>query len=631
MRPANNSATSMDTREEIRSRMLRDVARIWGYQETEMDEKAFDPVVGLLIGACSSEFERLQQEMGNSRQRVLEQLATTLTPEVLMTPTPAHTVLHVRALEPETFILPTHQVYYSKVVGDAEKEIYFSTAEPYRLLNGGVRYLAAAGKVYDMLSDMPKREKVLDSDAYRKSRPSPTLWIGLELDARITSLNGIAFFFNWKNDPRLRSFLRQLPYCRWYLGNQELATQTGIRPQYPPQTREYTGSFTDDFSPAQRTKRRIQAYYQPHFVTLRGSATGEEQVLEKLKKNYPDEFESIFPREDLLDLKAKVLWLRVEFPEFFPMEALANTECLINCVPVLNKRFHEEKYRLPELINILPLHCDDFFFDVHRVVNEQDNPYAAHPLANLRSLEAGTYTLRTRGAGKMDSRAASQHLYHLLDLLRDESAAFAAYDLNTMNEKIRNLNKEIAALEQQVKEVDAQREELPYLIIKPPKGARNLSANVEFWSTTGELANDIPSGLKLDMYATRGFDRNSILLVMPTTGGSNRKSASDAFYEFKKSLTTRDRIVSKEDIKTFCFATFGKRLDHVAIQKGLHISDLPHEGMVRTLDVVLTPAPKLPPQEMQDWNALCFELETELNEKSPGLLPIRVLTADTNR
>lgn len=621
----------MDTREEIRSRMLRDVARIWGYQETEMDEKAFDPVVGLLIGACASEFERLQQEMGNSRQRVLEQLATTLTPEVLMTPTPAHAVLHVRALEPETFILPTHQVYYSKTVGDADKEIYFSTAEPYRLVNGCVRYVAAGGKVFDVQSDMPRREKVLESDAFRKNHPAPTLWIGLELDARITALNGISFFFNWKNDPRLRSFLRQLPYCRWYVGSRELATETGVRPQYPTQARENSGAFTDDFSPAQRTRRRVQAYYQPHFITLRGSATGDEFALENLKKNYPEEFESLFPREDLLDLKEKVLWLRVEFPEYFPVEALVNAECLINCVPVLNKQFHSENYRLPELINILPLHCDDFFFDVHRVVNEQDIPYAAHPLANLRNLETGTYTLRTRGAGKMDSRAASQHLYHLLDLLRDESAAFAAYDLNTMNEKIRNLNKEIAALEQQVREADIQREEVPYLVVKPPKGARNPSAVVEFWSTTGELANDIPSGLKLDMYATRGFDRNSILLVMPTTGGSNRKSASVAFYEFKKSLTTRDRIVSKEDIKTFCFAAFGKRLEQVFIQKGLHISDLPHEGMVRTLDVILQPAAGLTPQDMQDWNALCFELETELNEKSSGLLPIRVLTNDMNR
>lgn len=617
----------MDTREEIRSRMLRDVARLWGYQDTEMDEKAFDPVVGLLVGACAAEFGKLQQEVGNSRQRILEQLANTLTPDVMMTPTPAHAVLHVRAIEPETLIQPTHQVYYTKAVGEVEKEIYFSTPATYRLVDGGVRYLAAAGKVFDVMSEMPRRDKVLESDTYRRHLPSPTLWLGLELDPAIETIDGLSFFFNWKNEPRLRSFLRQLPYCRWYLGDYELAVEKSIREQTPPQGRENVAPFEAEFSPAWRMKRRVTEFYQDHFVTLLGSKTRQDFSLESLKKNYPEAFEIVFPREDLMALKEKLLWFRVEFPEYFPLEALANTECQINCVPVLNKRFHEETYRLQELVNILPLHCDDFFFDIHRVSNEQDNEFSAHPLANLRNLESGAYTLRTRGAGKMDSRAASQHLYHLIDLLRDESAAFAAFDLNTLNEKIKNLNKEITSLEQHVREGESQREELPYLVVKMPKGGRNQTVAVEFWSTTGELANDIPGGIKLDMYATRGFNRSSIQLMLASTGGANRKSASDAYYEFKKSLTTRDRVVSKEDIKTFCFATLGKRLAQVNIQKGLHISDVPQEGMVRTLDVVLRPAAQQTPQETQEWNALCFELETELNAKSAGLLPIRVLTA----
>lgn len=297
-------------------------------------------------------------------------------------------------------------------------------------------------------------------------------------------------------------------------------------------------------------------------------------------------------------------------------------------MPVLNKQYHEQDHRLQEQVNILPLHCDDFFFDIHSVINEQEKALSAHPLANLRDLETGAYTLRTRGAGKMDTRAASQHLYHTLDLLRDESAAFAAFDLNTLNEKIKNLNREITALEQHVRDSDEQREETPYLVVKMPKGSRHQTVKVEYWSTAGELANDIPAGTSLAAYRNPGFHRNSILLMTPTTGGTNRKSASDAFYEFKKSLTTRDRIVSKEDIKTFCFATFGSRLAQVQIQKGLHISDLPHEGMTRTLDVVLLPAAQQTSQDTtQDWNVLCVELEAELNAKSAGLLPIRVLTA----
>lgn len=612
----------MDTREEIRSRMLRDVARLWGYQDSEMDEKAFDPIVGLLIGACATEFGKLQQEMGNSRQRILDQLASTLTPDVLTTPAPAHAVLHARAIEPETILLPVHQVYHKKKFGKEEKEIYFSPAAPYRVINGAVRYVAAAGKVLKV-DNMPFREAVVESDTYKRNWPSPTLWLGLEIHPEIASLNGATFFFNWKNEPRLRSFLRQLPYCRWFVGEHELTIEKGIPEHHLPGQRDNVPPFEAEFSPAWRMKRRANEYYHEHFITITGS---KDLSLENSKRPYPEAFERYFLLEDLMALSDKLLWVRVEFPEYFPQDALVSTECQLNCVPVLNKRFHEETYRLQEQVNILPLVCDDYFFDVHRVYNEQENEFNAHPLANLRNLEPGTYTLRARDAGKMDGRAASRHLHHLIDMLRDESAAFAAFDLNYLDAKIKKLNQEITDLEQHVREGGQQREELPYLVVKPPKNGRNQNVKVEFWSTIGERANGISSGTKLDMYATRGFDRDSIQLMTTTTGGTNRKSASDAFYEFKKSLTTRDRVVSKEDIKTFCFATFGERLERVSIQKGAHISDLPHEGVIRTLDVTLVPALQKTPQDAQEWAALCFELQTELNAKSAGLLPIRVLT-----
>lgn len=619
----------MDTREEIRSRMLRDVARLWGYQDSEMDEKAFDPVVGLLVGACATEFEKLQQEMSNTRKRVLDQLVSTLTPDVLTISTPAHTVVHTRALEPEAVLLPTHQVYFKKKIDKKDIEIYFSAPAAYRILDAAVKYVGVVDKVLQV-DKMPYRQAVVESDPYAKKTHSSNLWVGLELNSRINSLNDITFFFNWKNEPRLRSLLRQLPYCRWYLGKYELTTEKGLAEN---QTSDQAGGmvpFEAEFSPAWRMKQRVTEIYKDHFVTISGTQTPLEESLEELKTYYPKDFESLFPLEDLSNLNEKLLWLRIEFPEYFPQDALVNTECQMNCVPMLNKRFHVDNYRLQDQVNILPLECDDFFFDIHRVSNEKDEDFRAHPLANLRSLEAGTYTLRTRGAGKMDDRVASRQLYHLIDLLRDESAAFAAFDLNYLDTKIRKLNQEITDLEQHVHEGDTERDELPFLVVKPPKNSRNQNVKVEFWSTTGELANGIPAGSKLDMYATRGFDRAKIQLMLASTGGANRKSASDAFYEFKKSLTTRDRVVSKEDIKTFCFATLGNQLQHVQIRKGIRVSDVPQEGITRTLDVFLQPAGRQSTADRQEWDALCFELETELNAKSAGLIPIRVLTTESS-
>lgn len=604
--------------------MLRDVARAWGYQESEMDMAAFDPAVSMLLGACATEFEKLRQEFSGSHERILDRLAATLTPDILTVPVPAHAVLHARAIEPESVILPTHQVYYKKKIGKEEREIYFSPADAYRISNAHICYLAVPGKVFKVDAP-PFRDTVIQSDLFKRKNAQPVLWLGIRVDAGLETLDGLSFFINWKNEPKLRAFLRQLPYCKWFAGENELITERGLRAVQTPEYEQPSGpAFDAEFSPAERMKNRVTEYYDEHFITVKGTRNGLKTPLEGQKRKYPEVFEQVYPLEDLLVFEDKLIWLRVEFPEYFPLEALNAIECLLNCVPVLNKCFHKEDYRLQEQLNILPLRCDNYFFDIHRVYNEQERPFHAHPLSNLRNLDSGEYTLRSRGIGKLDSRAASRHLYNLLDLLRDESAAFSAYNYDYLDSKIRQLNQEITDLEQHVREKDSQREELPFLVIKPAKGGRNTVVSVEFWSTDGEDANGIPGGARLDMYATRGFDRESIQLVLGSTGGGNRKSPSESFHEFKKALTTRDRVISREDIKTFCFARLGARLLHTEFKKGFRISDLPGEGVIRTLDVLLTVGATAVKEEQEEIKSLCYELETELNAKSAGLLPIQV-------
>ena len=45
------------SRDQVRNRMLRRAAEVWGYSESEIDD--FDPIVALLVEACSVEFEKI--------------------------------------------------------------------------------------------------------------------------------------------------------------------------------------------------------------------------------------------------------------------------------------------------------------------------------------------------------------------------------------------------------------------------------------------------------------------------------------------------------------------------------------------------------------------------------------------
>ena len=101
-------------RNNIKHRLIKYVADLWGYQQTDMD--GFDPLIDLLLGACAVEFERTGNQIISSQSRVLEKLAQLLLPESLTIPQPAHTIVHARAVEPEYIVKPEDQFSFDKEV-----------------------------------------------------------------------------------------------------------------------------------------------------------------------------------------------------------------------------------------------------------------------------------------------------------------------------------------------------------------------------------------------------------------------------------------------------------------------------------------------------------------------------------
>src|SRR2546423_14597202 len=78
-----------ESRHHIKTRMLKNAARSWGYPETEA-ENNFDPLVAMLLASCSTELEKISGEIHASRARVLERLVQLLSPDVLTGALPAH-------------------------------------------------------------------------------------------------------------------------------------------------------------------------------------------------------------------------------------------------------------------------------------------------------------------------------------------------------------------------------------------------------------------------------------------------------------------------------------------------------------------------------------------------------------
>lgn len=99
-----------ESREHIKTRMLKNAARAWGYAETE-PENNFDPLVSMLLTACSIELEKISGEIQGSRARVLERLVQLLSPDAFTGPLPAHAIGHAVPVD-KSLTVTEHEQYY---------------------------------------------------------------------------------------------------------------------------------------------------------------------------------------------------------------------------------------------------------------------------------------------------------------------------------------------------------------------------------------------------------------------------------------------------------------------------------------------------------------------------------------
>ena len=164
-----------------------------------MDVEAFDPMVNLLVEACATELERIQRDMAFADSRVINRVIEILTPDIFTGPQPAHAVMHARSVVPQYNAEPHHLVFTQKKIDKGSKDIYFSPAGSYPIVDGDVRLIVVGDTVFQ-LEEGIKRSVFLNAKA-AAGLPFNVLYIGLELGAGIQSPEGIRFYFNWRNLP----------------------------------------------------------------------------------------------------------------------------------------------------------------------------------------------------------------------------------------------------------------------------------------------------------------------------------------------------------------------------------------------------------------------------------------------
>jgi hypothetical protein len=597
----------------VKSRLTRQAAEFWGYAENDLD--GFDPLVHLLLEACAVEFEKMGQELAHTQHRLLERLAALLNPEVVDLARPAYAVAQARARE-ATVLLPASAqfVFQPATAGRqaAGAEMYFSPLQDTRLVGGAVRYLASADTIWQLEAGGQKRALVHRAGAL--PTPHRRLWVGLELPPG-ADLDDLTLYLDWFNEPHRAAYAAYLPGEQWRLGSTVLAVRPGLAAPEAPDAAAPLGT---EYDALRRIEQQVRALYAPAFVGLAGPAGA---VAAYAPRPYPAELaDTLDPATDLAVLTQPLVWLEVRFSAALPPAAFEQLSVALNCFPVLNRRLHKVLYRLQPALNLFPLASEEPFLAVREVYSLANVVYQPTTLSGLADGATDTYTLRTHGAGRFDTRTGREALRELVALLRDESRAFTAAGTDFIGSILHELNHNLARLEERLDRRPVAEQAVPYLLLRPQDV--NDSVYLEYWSSNGAAANRLPAGSRLRVYDGHYLDE--VRLLTTTAGGRERPTAEERTHALRRNLLARNRLVTLADITAACWAELGTHLAGVLVEKGFQNGATPTAGFVRCIRVGLTPA-ATSRLSAPEWQHAAEALQVHLAGQSALNLPYEVV------
>jgi len=604
-----------EQKERIKDRMLKTAARLWGYPDAEV-ESSFDPIVQLLLDACSSELEKISGEVDVSHARLVERLAQIMMPEPITSSHPAYGVLHAGSNESSTIINSDNQLFYTIRNGFNTKDLFFMPLTRHRLFRGQIKYTAIGARLFETREHWFK-EQILQGSLQNETPPNH-MWLGLSLEGSPASIEELSFFFDLRNIHQQEMFYYYLPLARFFLGDTELTVKSGYSHSRDIASEDVDSIMQPAFDTNTRYGQQILQKFRHHFLTISKPASLP------LQATIPAALQEVFG-QNLSRLQPGTFWIRVEFPEPVRHSLLEDLFVNINCFPVINKRVNEQSQRLNRYLNIMPLHTADIYFDVKRVYDTSGTDYHIRNFTTAGEMQEGELVVRSSGIGRFDSREAKEIIAYLIEVIRDESSLFEEVRNDYVANRIRELHQLIASLEEQL-QPGTNRGNIPYLMVKPREEADFLF--IEFYTTNGSIANNIRMGSRLQEYGSVQLQPGSITLLSNTQGGKDRLNIDEKINLYRYHLLSHNRIVTPEDIKALCRYIIGNDLRDVSVAKGVSVLPGATEGYSRTLDIRLTLNKPANAYAAGNLIYLKDELLSQLKEHSANNYPYRIFMND---
>jgi hypothetical protein len=600
-------------REQIKDQMIKTAARLWNVPDNEIDTN-FDPLVLLLIEACAAELEKIGFEINASQTRLLERLADLVIPEALLGPKPASCVACAIPSEVSAKLNSLTRFFVPQRIQNNNSSynlnVFFTPTGDFVLHKARLAYTLIGKKVFKINSNGTK--ELVSSEDSRGQNKINEIWLAIEPDKALKSLKGLSLYFDMRSHSKAAIFYNSISGAKAWMNNDEIKLGNGYfdNTQFELNPEEMLLS-GHDYS--KKINRNISGNYQKQFLHIADDAFfSAPQIPEQLKQSLSKQALQRIGNEPLV-------FLKIELSRYFLQEELDGLTCSINAFPLVNRKFNTQNYRTDAWINIIPMQIEGSFLDLHDIKTAGGDNYKFRISADAQNIQDGEAFVRNAGIGKANSKEVREIIGGLINAIRDENAYFSEVNNDFILARLKEISQILARLEDQLQRSNDNHAAHQYILLKPKKAGETVTVN--YWSTDGELANQIKAGSILTAFNHSLVSTKDTFIISNAAGGKTNISDSEKMFLLKQQIISNGRIVSAEDIKMLCRQLFGDILKKATIQKGVRVGNANAEGFSRTIDIIL----KLENKESTEAEYLCRELMQTLQNRATIVYPFRVI------
>lgn len=572
------------TENEIKNDMLEWVKsnlKIRASDEWNYDIIEADPLINLLIEACASEAKRVYDAVQESDERVFNKVLRYLLPESFHYPCPAVGIM--RAI-PKNKVYQLYQEQSFKI--KSEKGVFsFTPLWDTDILNAKIRYVGLDQYLYDWqdTKDTP----------FDKLEVSEIL-LGLESDHEIYDLRNY-LYVDWLDLNTKYQFLQTISNAGWYLNDQKI----NVKPGFIDNEHNLNDLFIADL----HLKNSVKRQYKLNFYLLsdNNSILKNDGINNIILNNWLRKYKSVNNSNKLyeINLNKKYIWVRIEFAFPIVLNNIRNNLVLeLNCFPIVNREliikedhetFISDSFGI-EIINLKPNR--GHFCGIHSVINLKSGE-VIHPDSLYRLINDNEdkikYTLRYGGVGRYDNLNLWQRLAYILTLFRQEQMEQKLIEKIGLKLSLEEIHEILGSYNNIKKSASAEESNGTDIYLIVNLGIhKKLDTSVKYWITDGYSANHInsPSSIYTDT-ALPGLEYSSLELIKSTSGGITEISSTKQSLLIQDAIFRKQRIVTKEDIKSLCYSKFGDKMINFQLVPTF-IPDINNEGgIIRVMFVYI--------------------------------------------